>query len=110
MLSSEELTQRNNSLRKLRRASVEQRQKEFQKQWADIIAVLKKTKTEFAQATLDNLNNGIPPQGKALKLCEELLAKSLKPTPTPQKKKKTTNATKTRNNRTTNKTTRRTKK
>ena len=101
MLSSEELTRRNNSLRKLRGASVEQRQKEFQKQWADIIAVLKKTKTEFAQATLDNLNNGIPPQGKALKLCEELLAKSLKPTPTPQKKKKT-NATTTRNNRTRN--------
>ena len=109
MLSSEELTQRNERLRKLREASVEQRQKQFQEQWKNIIAVLKKTKTEFAQATLDNLNNGIPPQGKALKLCEELLAKSLKPTPTPQKKKKT-NATTTRNNRTTNKTTRRTKK
>ena len=101
MLSPEELTERNETLRKLRETSVEQRQKQFQEQWKNIIAVLKKTKTEFAQATLDNLNNGIPPQGKALKLCEELLAKSLKPTPT-TRKKKTTNATTTRNNRTRN--------
>ena len=101
MLSPEELTERNETLRKLRETSVEQRQKQFQEQWKNIIAVLKKTKTEFAQATLDNLNNGIPPQGKALKLCEELLAKSLKPTPTPRKKK-TTNATTTKNNRTRN--------
>ena len=106
MLSSEELTQRNERLRKLRGASVEQRQKEFQAQWKDIIAVLKKTKTEFAQATLDNLNNGIPPQGKTLKLCEELLAKSLKPKSTPKKK---TNVKRT-NNRTANKTTGRAKK
>ena len=109
MLSPEELTERNERLRKLREASVEQRQKQFQEQWKNIIAVLKKTKTEFAQATLDNLNNGIPPQGKALKLCEELLAKSLKPTPTPRKKK-TTNATTTKNNRTKNKTSRQPKK
>jgi len=99
MLSPEELTQRNERLRKLRGASVEQRQKEFQAQWKDIIAVLKKTKTEFAQATLDNLNNGIPPQGKALKLCQDLLAKSLKPTPTPKKKtnvKRTNNRTRSK--------------
>ena len=101
MVSPEELTERNERLRKLRGASVEQRQKQFQEQWKNIIVVLKKTKTEFAQATLDNLNNGIPPQGKALKLCEDLLAKSLKPTPT-QRKKKTTNATTTKNNRTRN--------
>ena len=103
MLSPEELTERNERLRKLREASVEQRQKQFQEQWKNIIAVLKKTKTEFAQATLDNLNNGIPPQGKALKLCEELLAKSLKPTPTPRKKKTTNAKTTTRNNRARNK-------
>ena len=103
MLSPEELTERNERLRKLREASVEQRQKQFQEQWKNIIAVLKKTKTEFAQATLDNLNNGIPPQGKSLELCEELLAKSLKPTPTSRKKKTTNAKTTTRNNRARNK-------
>ena len=102
----EELTQRNDRLRKLRQASATQKQEDFQEKWKDIIAVLKKTKSEFSKITLDNLNEGIPPQGKALEFCNELLAKSLKPTPT--QKKKTTNAKRT-NNRTSNKTTRKRK-
>ena len=108
-MTEEEIKQRKQELRKLRETTVKQKQQEFLAKWKDIITILKKTKTEFAQATLDNLNNGIPPQGKALKLCEDLLAKSLKPTPTPRKKK-TTNATTTKNNRTKNKTSRQPKK
>ena len=103
----EELTQRNDRLRKLRQASVTQKQEDFQKKWKDVIAILKKTKTDVAETILDNINNGIAPQGKALEFCNELLAKSKQPTPTRRKK---TNATTTKNNRTRSKKTGQSKK
>ena len=87
-------------IRDSRETTVEQKQQEFLAKWREVIAVLKKTKSEFAEMTLDNINNGIPPQGKALELCNELLAKSKQPTPTRRKKP---NATTPRNNRTKNK-------
>ena len=103
-MNEEEIKQRKQELRKLRETTVEQKQQEFLAKWKDIITILKKTKTDIAQTILDNLNNGIPPTGKALEVCNKLLedsiAKSSKTTPT--RRKKTTNATTTRNNRTKN--------
>ena len=80
-MNNEEIQQRKQELRKLRETTVEQKQQEFLAKYKDIIAVLKKTKSEFAEVTLENINNGIAPQGKSLELCQELLAKSLKPAP-----------------------------
>ena len=99
-MNEEEIKQRKQELRKLRETTVEQKQQEFLEKWREVIVILKKTKSEFAEVALDNINNGIPPQGKSLELCNELLAKSKQPTPTRRKK---TNATTTRNNRTKNK-------
>lgn len=80
-MNLEEIQKQKEELRKLRKTTTEQKKKEFEAEWKDIITVLKKTKTDFAQATLDNLNNGIPPQGKALEICKKLLEDSLKPKP-----------------------------
>ena len=103
---NEEIEKRKQELRKLRETTVEQKQQEFLEKWREVIVILKKTKSEFAEVALDNINNGIPPTGKALEVCNKLLedsiAKSSKRTPT--RRKKTTNAkTTTRNNRTKNK-------
>lgn len=105
-MTEEEIKQRKQELRKLRETTVMQKQQEFLDKHKNLIAVLKKTKTDVAQTILDNINKGIPPTGKALEVCNKLLedsiAKSSKTTPT--KRKKTTNAkTTTRNNRTRNK-------
>ncbi len=104
-MNEEEIKQRKQDLRKLRETTVKQKQQEFLVKWREVIAVLKKTKTDIAQTILDNLNNGIAPTGKSLEVCNKLLkdstTKSLKTTPT---RKKTTNAkTTTRNNRAKNK-------
>ena len=105
-MNEEEIKQRKQELRKLRETTVKQKQQEFLDKHKNLIAVLKKTKTDVAQTILDNLNNGIAPTGKSLEVCNKLLedsiAKSSKTTPT--RRKKTTNAkTTTRNNRTRNK-------
>ena len=92
-MNLEEIQKRKQELRKLRETTNEQKKKEFESEWKDIVSILKKTKTDFAQAMLDNFNVGIAPQGKALEICKKLLEDSLKPKPKPRAKKPATKTT-----------------
>ena len=80
-MNLEEIQNRKQELRKLRETTIEQKRREFLEKWREVIDILKKTKSEFAEVTLENLNAGIAPQGKALELCNKLLEESLKPKP-----------------------------